>query len=132
MLIFIGKGLLVTEDVPAGTLLLAEKAYAIVLEEGNNDTTKSLSYSLNLVTHELNTCKQLMCIIEAIQKLKREPQTAKELYGLYGGDEAWSMPTMEGVIDSGRIERICSLNWFNPIDDDRKVKLLYFTHKFHF
>jgi hypothetical protein len=73
-----------------------------------------------------------MCIVETIQKLKREPQTAKELYGLYAGNETWSMPTMEGVIDSGRIERICSLNWFNPIDDDRKVKLLYFTQRFWF
>jgi hypothetical protein len=106
----------VTEDVPKGTLLLAEKAYAIAFEQ-TDDSLRTL-YSVNLITNEENNGSKLLCMIEAIQKLKREPQTANQLYGLYAGKETSNiqMPTMEEVIDAGRIERICSLNSFAPCD----------------
>jgi hypothetical protein len=112
----------VTEDVPKGTLILAEKAYAIVFEPAD-DSLGTLT-SVNLITNETNKRSSVLCIIEAIQKLKREPQTANQLYGLYAGegDPSWQMPAMEGVIDAGRIERICSLNSFAPCDG-RNVKI---------
>jgi hypothetical protein len=111
----------VTEDVPKGTLLLAEKAYAIAFDNVDDLSLRTLC-SVNLITKEANMSSNALCIIEAIQKLKREPQTANQLYGLYVGKQTSNIPTMEGVIDTGRIERICSLNCFNP-RDDRKVKI---------
>jgi hypothetical protein len=89
--------------VPKGTLLLAEKAYAFA--------TEGAIFS------------DVLFMIEAIQKWKREPQTAKDLYGLMGEGIDRNMPMpMEGVIDTGRIKRICYLNCNKP--DDRKVNLL--------
>jgi hypothetical protein len=121
---FTGKGLIVTEDVPKGTLLLAEKAYAIAFEP-TDDSLRT--HSLNLIGNGMITNSNVLCIIEAIQKLKREPQTANQLYGLYAGKETSNMPMpQEGVIDAGRIERICSLNSYSPFDcDSRHVKRFY-------
>jgi hypothetical protein len=101
---------------------LAEKAYAIAFEQADNPLPLQ---SLNFVTNELNDGSNVLCIIETIQKLKKEPQTAKELYGLYAGvgDPSWTMQTMEGVIDAGRIERICSLNSFAPSDNKVNVNV---------
>jgi hypothetical protein len=115
-----GKRLVVTEDVPKGTLLLAEKAYAIAF-----------------VTEQMPNSSQLICMIETVQKSKREPGTAKELYGLYAAGEGVepNMPMpMEGVIDTGRIERICSLNCFESFDDRETNYVcfhLIFTLFFH-
>jgi hypothetical protein len=92
----------VTADVPTGTLLLAEKAYAFA-------------------TDELDIGCEVLFKIEAIQKLKREPQTANKLYGLQAGkgaDRNMPMP-LEDVIDTGRIRQICELNCNRP--DDHKV-----------
>jgi hypothetical protein len=123
----LGKGLVLTADVPKGTLLLASKAYAVVFDEksDDDDIPPVILNSVNLVTNEVCECSKLpLCIVETIQKLKREPETAKDLYGLYAGNEDRNMPTIEGVIDSGRIERICSFNAFAPCDS-RNVNIFH-------
>jgi hypothetical protein len=70
-----GKGLVVTEDVPKGTLLFAEKAYAIAFERADDPLPLQ---SLNFVTNELNNGTNVLCIIETIQKLKREPAANRQ------------------------------------------------------
>jgi hypothetical protein len=118
----------VTEElVPKGTLLLSSKAYAIGFVRYEDNTCTTMSQSLNVIK-KMAAIKQrshMLCMLETIQKLKREPQTAKELYGLYAGDEfdRQNVP-MEGIIDTSRINRICILNGCEPMDD-RKV------HFFH-
>jgi hypothetical protein len=105
----------VTEDVvPKGTLLLASKAYAIGFEGPQN------ANMVDKMSVEQRT--QRMCWLETIQKLKRVPQTAKELYSLWAGDEfdRQNVPP-EGIIDTGRIRSIVIMNGFEPMDD-RKVK----------
>jgi hypothetical protein len=120
-----GQGLIATEDVKAGTLLMASKAYAI----GNANNVRrdfSLLVCVDLITNTANRSTQASCIVEAVQKMRRNPQTAGEVYALYAGeDDAERVPPPPGVIDSGRIERIHCYNAFMPTpiptnDDDHK------------
>uniref|UniRef100_A0A914DRS6 Uncharacterized protein n=1 Tax=Acrobeloides nanus TaxID=290746 RepID=A0A914DRS6_9BILA len=104
-----GKGLVVTEDVKKGTLLLVSKAYALSYDK-NED--KTLCVGFNMMTKTCVSTTQVHVIIETIQKLKKNPQTAKELYSLYAGDLDRDEKISAGVIDAGRIERICLYNCF--------------------
>jgi len=119
-----GQGLIVSEDVKAGTLLMASKAYAIGSSSGIQDF--SLLVCIDLITNTANRSTQARCIVDAVQKLRRNPQTAEEVYSLYAGEEdAERVPPPAGVIDSGRIERIHCYNAFMPTpiptnDDDHK------------
>jgi hypothetical protein len=119
----------VTQDVPKGTLLLAEKAYAMASQQDlirMSSMKKVRGY--NLITNELNETSQMLCKTEVIQKLRREPNTAPALYGLYAGegvDRTMPIP-MDGVIDTGRIERICSLNWFGTDSSDEDQMVNFF------
>lgn len=77
---FIGKGIVVTQSVSKGTLLFASKAYAIAFP-----SRSSIILNTNLITNETQKGTQVQCVIESIQKLKRSPSTAAELYALWAG-----------------------------------------------
>lgn len=78
-----GKGLIVTEDVPKGTLVLAEKAFAFA----SCDDFKGNLTTVDQFGIPAPNFKTLgLLIIETIQKLQRNPQQAKMLYSLYAGD----------------------------------------------
>uniref|UniRef100_A0A914CFG9 Tetratricopeptide repeat protein n=1 Tax=Acrobeloides nanus TaxID=290746 RepID=A0A914CFG9_9BILA len=102
-----GKGLVVTQDIKKGTLLFASKAYSMAHEKFMN-YPKSQGY--NLFTDEVICNTQFGLITETVQKLKRDPGSAKELYALYAGELKRDEMLPNGVIDAGRIEQICSLN----------------------
>jgi hypothetical protein len=73
------KGLVVSGGpVKKGTLLFAEKAYAVGLP------CMDLA-CMNWVTMEPSYASQVDCIIETVQKLCREPSSATELYSLWAG-----------------------------------------------
>lgn len=109
----LGQGLIATEDVKAGTLLMASKAYAVGSARDVQSGTVLLS--VNLITQTANRSTQAQCTVAAVQKLRRNPQTAWEVYAIYAGeDDAERVPPPAGVIDSGRIERILCYNAFMP------------------
>jgi hypothetical protein len=85
---------------------VASKAFAIGFDQGDTfGSVGPVSYSPSLFA----------MTYETIQTLAREPQRAKELYGLYAGDKLHmkrnkrNVPT-EGVIDIERIGHICAIN----------------------
>lgn len=108
-----GNGLVAIRDVKAGTLLLVSKAYAT----GSSGPRDNHPLSFNFLVDGLKRpdfTSTGVCINNAVQKLRHNPQTAGELHSLYAGDSGemdGELPA-EGVIDVGRIQRICNYNAF--------------------
>jgi tetratricopeptide (TPR) repeat protein len=100
-----GKGLITTTDIRPGTLIMAEKAFAVGYEEDGR------SY------HE-NYFGNLICAIQ------NNPQRQEQFYSLYCGpdyDRNELLPV--GVLDVGRIHMISSLNSFAWGDNELFVPL---------
>uniref|UniRef100_A0A914EKB5 SET domain-containing protein n=1 Tax=Acrobeloides nanus TaxID=290746 RepID=A0A914EKB5_9BILA len=106
-----GKGLVVTRDVPRGTLLLVSKAFNLTYDQDRNN---SHLIPYNMLTKEMDTGVEAVNILETVQALKRNPQRTRELYDLYAGDCNRDEEIPEGVVDVGRIENICTFNAFMP------------------
>jgi tetratricopeptide (TPR) repeat protein len=98
-----GKGLVATVDIKEGTLLLAEKAFAI----GHNDD------------HRMLFGTGLTNMVNIIRTIRLSPHRTSELYSLYPGpdiDRNEHLP--DGIIDITRIhmiERMNSFNWENEL-----------------
>ena len=110
-----GKGLIASEDILKGKLLMVSKAFSISikkLRDENNNIQKSSLFCLNLITNKIDTETKTLNLIETVQNLRNNPQRAKELYSLYTGDLNRSEEIPNGVIDIGRIENICCFNSF--------------------
>lgn len=101
------KGLIATKDVKKGTLLLSSKAYTMAFKDPEN-----FLLGLNMITNKWDSSTHILATIETIQKLKKNPQTAKELYALYAGDLKRDVEIPDWVIDTGRIEQILCFNSF--------------------
>jgi hypothetical protein len=103
-----GRGLLTTTDIPAGTLLLASKAFALGVTIVNVPTLL-LAFDLRrkLITPEA----EYRLIGEVIRTLHNAPQRTSELYQLDAG-ELPRIDLADGIIDPGRIEAIVSANCF--------------------
>jgi hypothetical protein len=102
-----------TEDVKAGTLLMASKAYATGSSGPQDRHPLSFNFLADGVKRPDFTSTGV-CIHAIVRELRRNPQTASELYALYAGDEGEvgdGLPA-GGVIDVGRIQRICHYNAF--------------------
>jgi TPR repeat protein len=100
-----GKGLIATRDIRRGTLILAEKAFAIGYEEGG-------------CSHHMNYFSNI------IRALQRNPERTSEFYSLYGGpdiDRNELIP--DGIIDIHRIHMICNMNSFGWSDNELFVPL---------
>lgn len=78
-----GRGLFVTEDVAAGTLLLAEKA--LVLAEA--DPTRA-SFALDPTTMKMDATAQGAVLQLALQKARVRPLVNARLHSLYDGSPA--------------------------------------------
>jgi tetratricopeptide (TPR) repeat protein len=100
-----GKGLVATIYIRRGTLILAEKAFAIGYEEEGRSHYEN--YFSNV-----------------IRALQRNPERTSEFHSLYGGpdiDRNEMIP--DGIIDVHRIHMICNLNSFAWGDNEIFVPL---------
>uniref|UniRef100_A0A915DCI8 SET domain-containing protein n=1 Tax=Ditylenchus dipsaci TaxID=166011 RepID=A0A915DCI8_9BILA len=101
-----GKGLVATRDVQKGTLLLVSKAFCLAFE----DDLKADLCSITTFERTMETKKQALCIIKAIQMLRKNKHKASDLYALFAGDMPRGVEIPSGVIDTARIEKICTYN----------------------
>ncbi|KAI1703543.1 SET domain-containing protein [Ditylenchus destructor] len=107
-----GKGIIASKDIKKGTLLMVSKAFSMIYDE---DFTGIDLLSTNLITKIADMKCSALNVIGTVQTLLKNPQRADELYALHTGknfEEASEIP--KGVIDVGRIEKICSMNGFEP------------------
>ncbi|RUS13460.1 hypothetical protein BC937DRAFT_95280 [Endogone sp. FLAS-F59071] len=102
-----GRGMVATEDIVEGTLLLCSKAFAIVFpSEFPADARQNVINQQQSLSH--------FYIVKRIgERLQREPWTATEFYNLSAGH---SIPPMSNTlqIDSDRIAKIVDTNSFTP------------------
>uniref|UniRef100_A0A914P4Q9 SET domain-containing protein n=1 Tax=Panagrolaimus davidi TaxID=227884 RepID=A0A914P4Q9_9BILA len=80
-----------SKDIQKGTLIAVSKAFA----SGYSKDFPSIVMSLNMIRNDMESTASTLRQIQTIQKLKNNPQRAKELYDLY-----------DGVIDAARIQQI--------------------------
>ena len=71
-----------TKNVEKGTLLLGSKAYVLAVNRNERELNQT---SINMISKEINYGTEIRCISQAIQMLKRNPRTAKDLYALWAG-----------------------------------------------
>ncbi|KAH7718142.1 tpr domain protein [Aphelenchoides avenae] len=101
-----GKGLVASEDISKGTLLLVSKAFAMSCA----DEYVPMVFTVNVINGVPQFKTQTLNIVKTIQTLQRNPQRVQELYALYAGTMSRDEAIPEGVIDAARIEQICIFN----------------------
>lgn len=112
-----GRGLVATEDIPRGTLLLCSKAYAAVFLEELG--VPQIQLSLDLSKREVSSLSSSHIVTKIAHKLQQEPWTAAELYDLHSGlaiPAPYIIPHTEDStpqVDVERIANIVRLNAFN-------------------
>ncbi|KAH7407333.1 hypothetical protein BKA64DRAFT_705742 [Cadophora sp. MPI-SDFR-AT-0126] len=113
-----GRGLVTTQSVKAGDLLMCEKAfsYAHAQHSGSLDApTGDIGILVNLGTNRLTMGTHVSQLTEIYQNLMHNPSTAPEFLDLYSGSyQRASEQSVDGapMVDSFLIERIVSLNVF--------------------
>jgi tetratricopeptide (TPR) repeat protein len=119
-----GRGLRTTRDIPAGTLLLASKAFATGSPrkwKPKNVLFLAFHIARNMIVKE----STVDLIGNIIYTLRKNPQRTSELYELYAG-ECPRVELPDGMIDPGSIEAIVDLNAFeieNDFDLEPREKL---------
>ncbi|PVH83807.1 SET domain-containing protein [Cadophora sp. DSE1049] len=113
-----GRGLVTTQNVKAGDLLMCEKAFSHAHAEKSSNLdipTADIGILVNLGTNRLTMGTHVSQLTEIYQKLTNNPSTAPQFLDLYRGSyERAIEPAIDGspVVDSFLIERIVSLNVF--------------------
>jgi tetratricopeptide (TPR) repeat protein len=105
-----GKGMVTTRDVEPGDILLVSKAFSLSYESEHGNMTL-LRYNTANQKKIKNTLAAIT--ISAIINLKNNPKIGKDLYSLYSGSADRNVDLPYGVIDTERIEKICSYNSFS-------------------
>jgi tetratricopeptide (TPR) repeat protein len=105
-----GRGLRTTRGVPAGTLLLASKAFAT----GNPRKWAEKNITLltfNVSRNETTKAADAHLYVNMIYALRNNPHRTSELYQLYA-DGFPQVELPDGMIDPGRIKAIIDSNSF--------------------
>jgi len=114
-----GHGLVVTEAVKAGTLLLVSKATVRTCIDPDSAEGRRVGklLSMDYDTRLVEKTSYYLHHIEAMHTVKRNPQLTKEFYSLWAGDD-WSREEEAlgrippGAVDAWRVERTVSFNSF--------------------
>ncbi|RUS23993.1 hypothetical protein BC938DRAFT_474294 [Jimgerdemannia flammicorona] len=117
-----GRGIVATQDVRPGTLLMCSKAYAIVFKE---ELAKVHIRHIDDLPMHKNYLSKTYLITKIAHRVQQEPWTTRELYDLYAGVDLPPFidqnPEIEGSqIDMARIEGITLANCFKPDNDSWK------------
>lgn len=104
------KGVVASRDITKGTLLVVSKAFSITTSE---EVSNYFIKSVNLINKSMDLQSQAINLTKTINILNKHPNRANELYSLYAGSFDRSEQIPFGVIDTGRIEQICTYNSFS-------------------
>ncbi|KAH7699132.1 TPR domain protein [Aphelenchoides avenae] len=107
-----GKGLVATEDVTKGTLLMVSKAFAMSYP----DEYAPMVSGFNRVAGTRQSKPDTLNVVKAILTLERNPHRAREVYALYAGTFSRVEVLPEGIVDTGRIEQALIYNSFRSQD----------------
>lgn len=109
------KGIVATERIKRGTLLVASKAASIAYD--SECSTKVIS--VNFYTKKMDQPSNNQNLVNLFHKLQHDPYLAKKVYELYAGpDIDRDQVVPEGIVDSSRVELILTYNSF--ITQDQK------------
>jgi hypothetical protein len=106
------KGVIATENIKKGTLLVVSKAISAVF---HSDMLKSRNFctKINVASnfHDLNDGSQNF--VNTVYSMQSDPQLAKQIYSLYPGREYDRNEKInEFIIDISRVEQIQKFNSF--------------------
>lgn len=125
-----GNGLVITEDVKQGTLLMVSKAAVRTCirpgsEEGRR-IGKLLSMDFN--TRYVEKTSYYQHAVDAMHTVMRNPQLTQKFYSLWAGEE-WvrDEETLDGIspgaVDVWRVERIIAMNSFRTNQVESAIDL---------
>ena len=104
------KGVIATEDIKKGTLLVLSKEISAVF---SNEKEKNTFSRVNTATNSYDLNDGSMSFVNTVYKMQSEPEVAKQIYSLYSGSEYNRDEQVdELVIDISRVDQIHKLNSF--------------------
>ena len=106
------KGVIATENIKKGTLLVVSKAISAVF---HSDMLKSRSIctKINVVSNCLNLNDGSQNFVNTVYSMQSDPELAKQIYSLYPGTEYDRNEKInEFIIDISRVEHIQKYNSF--------------------
>uniref|UniRef100_A0A914Z667 SET domain-containing protein n=1 Tax=Panagrolaimus superbus TaxID=310955 RepID=A0A914Z667_9BILA len=107
-----GRGIIASEDIKEGTLLVVSKAFSTSLCQD----FLSLLGTIQSFKKQGATADQLLQVTQIMKNLQLNPQLGKEIYDLYAGDLEQNVDIPFGVIDAARVQQISACNTFGTTD----------------
>jgi len=118
-----GLGLVATEDIEEGTLLMASKAFEISYE---NNTSFRSSMSFDWSRRKMYSQTHMEMVTSVIQRLKSEPQLKEIFYQLCDGERIDMYTRLSDThsdgVDVQRVQAIVDLNAFETVSIDESQK----------
>ena len=110
-----GRGFVAKVDIPKSTLLVASKALSISFDL--EFVNKYCLISYNLLSRTLDKNSQYQNLMNLIYKMRFDPYLSRQVYSLYAGAN-FSQDTLvpNGIIDTERVESLCTFNSFKSDD----------------
>jgi hypothetical protein len=119
------KGVIATENIKKGTLLVVSKAISAVFHSDINKN-ENLCTKINLVSKRSDFNDGSQNFVNTVYSMQSDPELAKQIYSLYSGTEYdRNDKTNEFIIDISRVDQIQKFNSFavvNYIDLLKGVK----------
>ncbi|UJR24077.1 hypothetical protein I4U23_027045 [Adineta vaga] len=113
-----GRGLVLTEDVRKGQLILCTKAFAITYP------TECSEVHFNAEVKLVETGDHVVNTARAINKLQNNPSLSSSFFQLYAGQHRigeTSSTIISETIDSFWVSDICSMNTFDVSQDESSI-----------
>jgi tetratricopeptide (TPR) repeat protein len=107
-----GRGLIATEDIQPGQIVIISKAFALAKQNQNEEVAQ---FSMNLDTKQTNLPGHDALVAQIAYKIHFEPESGEEFYNLFAGPELGSLgsePWRATSVDVKRIDRIVCLDAF--------------------
>jgi tetratricopeptide (TPR) repeat protein len=108
-----GRGLVATEDIQPGQIVVISKAFALAKLKKNQEVEQ---LSLNLDTKRMNLPGHEALVAQIANRIYFEPESGEEFYNLFAGPELGTLghePWKVTSVDLKRIDRIVNLNSFS-------------------
>ncbi len=105
------KGVVATEFIKKGTLLLVSKASSAVFHNRIDYRRKSYN-SVHCIENNFNTRNETENISNLVYRMQDDPDFANDIYSLYAGPDFSRNKVEHPLIDIKRIEAIYSFNSF--------------------
>ncbi|KAI6171541.1 Isoform A [Aphelenchoides bicaudatus] len=113
-----GKGVVAKNDISKGTLIMVSKAFST----GYKKDFDGMLLTLNVIRKGQENAASKLQIIKAIEKVRKNPSTAKEVYSLYSGDFSRDEDIPNDAADVARIEQVSAYNRFGDYENGKNNK----------